>query len=302
MHIYGSEIRASAHAHRGVFCACVLYFIRTIKRAIKNLSRDFVCACVSRAMQPGRRNARPVPAAPEPPPEERGGYDYELAEKPPESLQTHCPICQFLLRDPQQLGCCGKLICSPCLEKTLAKGHESCPLCRNSEVHSFPDKNHKRMVEGLRVYCRHRPRGGCQWVGELGEVEKHLNGTEGCLYVRVACQQCKKMFLKCNLQLHISKTCPMTPVACEVEEYGCNVMIQRRAMARHMEHNHAEHLKMVIKKCKDKMETLSGRINRLKIAKQRSAMALEEAITGLSVIIGLIIGFVVIFLYVVYIR
>ena len=101
-----------------------------------------------------------------------------------------------------------------------------------------------RMVEGLRVYCRHRPRGGCQWVGELGEVEKHLNGTEGCLYVRVACQQCKKMFLKCNLQLHISKTCPMTPVACEVEEYCCNVKIPRRAMARHMEHNHAVHLKM----------------------------------------------------------
>ena len=69
-------------------------------------------------------------------------------------------------------------------------------------------------------------------------------------------------------------------------------------MARHMEHKHAVHLKMVIKKCKDKMETLSGRINRLQIAKQRSAMALEEAITGLSVIIG----FVVIFLYVVYIR
>ena len=103
-------------------------------------------------------------------------------------------------------------------------------------------------------YCRHRPRGGCQWVGELGEVEKHLNGTEGCLYVRVACQQCKKMFLKCNLELHISKTCPMTPVVCEVEEYGCNVKIPRRAMARHMEHNHAVHL---IKKCKDKMESLS---------------------------------------------
>ena len=57
-------------------------------------------------------------------------------------------------------------------------------------------------------------------------------------------------------------------------------------MARHMEHNHAVHLKMVIKKCKDKMETLSGKIDRLQIAKQSSAMELqkeEEVITGLLV-------------------
>ena len=155
----------------------------TLFRTIKTKQRaNTVGACVSRAMPPGRRNA---PAAPEPPPEERGGY----AEKPPASLQTECPICQFLLRDPQQLGCCGKLICSPCLERTLAEGHESCPLCRNSEVHSFPDKNHRRMVEGLRVYCRHRPRGGCQWVGELASAGRGRETPQlhGRLPVRSRC-------------------------------------------------------------------------------------------------------------------
>ena len=266
-------------------------------------------------MPPRRRNARPVHAAPEPPPEDteaaREGYDYQLAEKPPTSLQTDCPICQLLLRDPHQLKCCGKLICSPCLERALAKGHKSCPLCRNPEVHSFRDKNHRRMVEGLRVYCRHRPRegehSGCEWVGELGEVEKHLNctpsrgnRTKGCQYVLlkckyckedvvrssleehesslcskrivkcpfcdyfgeytdvngphkkrcpnfpVACQQCKGMVGKKHIKLHKSDECPMTTIACKLEEYGCSKTFPRKEMAAHMEKNHAMHLEMVI--------------------------------------------------------
>ena len=185
-------------------------------------------------MPPRRRNARPVPAAPEPPPEDteaaREGYDYQLAEKPPTSLQTECPICQLLLRDPHQLKCCGKLICSPCLERALAKGHESCSLCRNSEVHSFRDKNHKRMVEELRVYCPHRPtegeHSGCEWVGELGEVEKHLNSTpsrgnrtEGCQYVLLKCKYCKEDVVRSSLEEHESSLCSKRIVKCPFCDY-----------------------------------------------------------------------------------
>ena len=185
-------------------------------------------------MPPRRRNARPVPAAPEPPPEDteaaREGYDYQLAEKPPTSLQTDCPICQLLLRDPHQLKCCGKLICSPCLERALARGHESCPLCRNSEVHSFPDNNHRRMVEGLRAYCRHRPRegehSGCEWVGELGEVEKHLNctlsrgnRTKGCQYVLLKCKYCKEDVVRSSLEEHESSLCSKRIVKCPFCDY-----------------------------------------------------------------------------------
>ena len=273
-----------------------------------------------RAMPPRRRNARPVPAAPEPPPEDtaaaREGYDYQLAEMSSTNLQTslqaECPICQLLLREPHQLECCGKLICFPCLEKTLAKGHKSCSLCRNPELNTFRDKNHRRVVEGLRVYCPHRPKegehSGCEWVGELGEVEKHLNctlsrgnRTEGCQYVLlkckyckedvvrssleehesslcskpivkcpfcdyfgeytdvngphkkrcpnfpVACQQCKGMVGKKHIKLHKSDECPMTTIACELEEYGCSKTFPRKEMAAHMEKNHAVHLKMVMK-------------------------------------------------------
>ena len=183
-------------------------------------------------MPPQRRNARRVPAAPEPPPEAaREGYDYQLAEKPPTSLQTDCPICQLLLRDPHQLKCCGKLICSPCLERALAKGHKSCPLCRNSEVHSFRDKNHRRMVEGLRVYCPHRPRegehSGCQWVGELGEVEKHLNctpsrgnRTEGCQYVLLKCKYCKEDVVRSSIEEHESSLCSKRIVKCPFCDYS----------------------------------------------------------------------------------
>ena len=38
------------------------------------------------------------------------GYDYNMfISTPPESLQ--CPVCLLVLREPNQLTCCGVLIC-----------------------------------------------------------------------------------------------------------------------------------------------------------------------------------------------
>ena len=160
---------------------------------------------------------------------------YQLAENPPTNLQTslqaECPICQLLLREPHQLECCGKLICFPCLDKTLAKGHKSCPFCRNPELNTFRDKNHRRMVEELRVYCPHRPtegeHSGCQWVGELGEVEKHLNSTpsrgnrtEGCQYVLLKCKYCKEYVVRSSLEEHESSLCSKPIVKCPFCDYS----------------------------------------------------------------------------------
>ena len=44
------------------------------------------------------------------PPTERGGYDCEFVERPKE-LETDCPICLLVLREPFQVTCCGNSFC-----------------------------------------------------------------------------------------------------------------------------------------------------------------------------------------------
>ena len=174
----------------------------------------------------GKPTAPPVEPAKKPTaPEE--GYDYVLAEKPPRDLQTECPICQLLLRDPCQLECCGTLICAVCLNDTFKKGHKSCPLCRKSNPSFFYDKNHKRMIEGLSVFCKHHQEegageSGCKWVGELGQLKYHLNVNpssceermKGCQYVSLKCNYCQKEVARFNLEEHEKRRCPQRKAEC----------------------------------------------------------------------------------------
>ena len=314
-----------------VFCACVSLFRtrKTKQRAITNrLSRHFVLVKLQRVRELCHHEGATLARFPQRPNHRLKirrllGKDTTIS-----LLKCHQQTCRRACRQSVRYAnsCCGNLT------NWNAVGSSSAlPVWRRlslkatnrvlfAELNTFRDKNHRRVVERLRVYCPHRPResehSGCEWVGELGEVEKHLNctlsrgnRTEGCQYVLlkckyckedvvrssleehesslcskrivkypfcdysgeytdvngphkkrcpnfpVACQQCKRMVGKRDLELHISKECPMTIVACEIQQYGCSKTFPRKDMAAHMEKNHAVHLKMVI--------------NRMKVAEQR---------------------------------
>ena len=67
------------------------------------------------------------------------GYDHQFLDKYSEDLI--CMICLHIARDPQQLSCCGKLLCKGCLDEH--NNHSSnCPQC-GTYVTSFPDKKSK---------------------------------------------------------------------------------------------------------------------------------------------------------------
>ena len=46
--------------------------------------------------------------------EELNGYDHEFVDLPPDDL--FCLICLCVARDPQQINCCGKVLCKVCLD------------------------------------------------------------------------------------------------------------------------------------------------------------------------------------------
>ena len=71
--------------------------------------------------------------------EELKGYDHQFVEPPPDDLL--CLICLHVARDPQQINCCGKVLCKGCLEEHKEHSND-CPQCRKHIV-SFPDKRSK---------------------------------------------------------------------------------------------------------------------------------------------------------------
>ena len=101
-----------------------------------------------------------------------GGYDVKFVEEPNVPLKTECLICQLTLRDPYETECCNNYVCKVCVEE-YKRRKADCFLCRkNLKYREAPAQ--KRVINQLKVYCTHREQ-GCQWKGELGELDKHLN-------------------------------------------------------------------------------------------------------------------------------
>ena len=107
-----------------------------------------------------------------------GGYDCEFVETPASAFQTQCPICHLILCEPYQITCCGTSFCHTCIQR-LQADNSPCPTCREDNFEVFPNKGFNRSLKQLQVYCTHR-KDGCQWRGELGELDQHLNVRKDC--------------------------------------------------------------------------------------------------------------------------
>ena len=70
------------------------------------------------------------------------GYNHQFVDKYSDSLI--CLICQSVARDPQQISCCGKLLCRACLDEHK-KGSRNCPQC-TKDIISFADKRSKHIL------------------------------------------------------------------------------------------------------------------------------------------------------------
>ena len=64
----------------------------------------------------------------------------------------------------------------------------------------FADKRLRRSLYAFQVRCVHQ-KSGCEWTGELGELERHLNLNPelskqlvGCGFAAVACTHCREYF------------------------------------------------------------------------------------------------------------
>ena len=149
-----------------------------------------------------------------------GGYDCEFVKRPANDLgQADCPVCLLVLREPQQVSCCGYSFCRSCIQRVQAD-QNVCPAC-NEQFTTFLNKGLKRALYGQKVYCVHHKL-GCEWEGELGELDRHRNLQpppekllEGCLFSEVECTHCLQAFQHRYLQAHQTDDCPKRPFACQ---------------------------------------------------------------------------------------
>ena len=148
------------------------------------------------------------------------GIEAEFVEKPPKAVQYECPICLLVLREPYQATCCGKSFCKECIDRVQAKS-KTCPTCKDRNSQVFRDKRLQQSLYDFEVYCSHKSK-GCEWRGELRELDKHLNSappTDKSL-----------------------KGCPFTVIKCPLNHTGCEVKLSRREMKEHVNNELLQHV------------------------------------------------------------
>ena len=151
---------------------------------------------------------------------ERRGYDCEFVQRPQSAFQSECPVCLLVLREPHQATCCGNSFCEACVKRVQAD-KKSCPTCNEVDFNVFPDKRLKRSLNEFRVYCSHKEE-GCKWVGDLGELDKHVNLQPppdkllvGCQFSEIGCPYCSEPFQRRNVDVHQSDECLKRPYSCQ---------------------------------------------------------------------------------------
>ena len=141
--------------------------------------------------------------------------EHDFVEEPSE--EVFCPVTFGLLREPHQTLCCGNHLSQEAVSSLKGK---PCPICTKPNFGTVPDKFFMRRVNELKLYCPNKSL-GCEWVGELSRLDRHLNDAEsGCQY-------------------------PEVPVACEFSHAGCRAKLPRQLLQAHLSENVEGHLSRV---------------------------------------------------------
>ena len=138
---------------------------------------------------------------------EQGGFDCEFLEKPPKAFQSECPVCLLVLREPYQTICCGKSYCRVCIERL--KANRNICACCNRAIKEFPNIGLKQSLYDYKVYCINKKHWGCQWTGELRQLDEHLNyhpsrekQLKGCQFQQLHCLYCSENFQRSLIGVH----------------------------------------------------------------------------------------------------
>lgn len=151
----------------------------------------------------------------------KNGHECNFTKELPEHLQIECSICLCVLDAPHIIDCtCGAIFCQLCIQPSLSE-KRPCPLCSSPFSFSMPNPGVQRAINGLQVYCCFKE-AGCEWVGELGTLDEHLNDniksdnykSSGCPFLRLKCCYCGEEFKRQCVLEHEEDKCLKRPYKC----------------------------------------------------------------------------------------
>ena len=198
-----------------------------------------------------------------------GGYLCKFVEESQSDELFKCKICTLILRDPHITDCCGENACHLCIVKAAENGGP-CPIpgCRSKRVKINLNRDLRSIILESDVYCQSKE-AGCEWVGKLDELNKHL---KECLFVEEECQrhcgiqiqrqavehhesvcerlpikcyQCEEMYERHHHANHV-KICPFTKVECPFHIVGCKSKVANKDLQQHFNESLTEHYTMVV--------------------------------------------------------
>ena len=142
-------------------------------------------------------------------------YSWDFVDPP--SSDCFCPTCGDILQEPMLTNCCGKHFCKSCIEP-LFQTKQPCPnkKCLETDYLCIVDKPKWKKIMELDVICPLKGR-GCNWKGEVGTRDKHLDPQEGnCEYIDVECTNgCGEEMELYELAEHLERFCHKRPYTCE---------------------------------------------------------------------------------------
>ena len=128
-----------------------------------------------------------------------------------------CRICYLPSRDAQLSECCGHTFCASCLNEmeSTSPNSSKCPVCRFEDFETFSNKQIDRKIRSLKAYCSNKDK-GCKWLGEINDVQNHLESDEGCEFEEVKCPEwCGILVQRRYLADHAENDCPLRVVECQ---------------------------------------------------------------------------------------
>ena len=204
------------------------------------------------------------------------GYPVNFVEPPPKEIPVKCAICSYVFFQPKTVSCCGHRFCAACIS-LVERDHKPCPHC-GQEFSLVDDKRLERTLNDCKVYCPHQEK-GCKWIGELGELPRHLNQDPksdkllvGCVFQEIRCGLCH--LHSCERRLmdeHVFAQCPNREIECEYRYAGCDVKTLQQQLESHNKEAVSLQLSLVTNFVQDNLSQKDNEIQQLKdeVSQQR---------------------------------
>jgi hypothetical protein len=178
-----------------------------------------------------------------------GGYEHDFVNESLD-LKYHCLVCQNVLREPMLTDCCGQHYCKSCLQQCNRSHIRECPHCRKKNYHTMLDKQLKREINQLRIYCVNRSGRNCLWEDELSKLSQHLSSS--CPQRESECKYCGEMYTR-SKEAHLEE-CLERSTRCP---NGCGKQIKGREMGAHRNKCPLEEVACNLQGCNDNNQVVT---------------------------------------------